>query len=340
MQVVKVEESVGTVLCHDITRIVIGEGKGPAFRKGHMITAEDIPELQKLGKRHVYVWKLDEGMVHENDAAIQIAQAITGSGLTLSEPKEGKVNLLASHAGMCCINEELLYQINMIEEVIVATRSNRRSIQTGEMAAGVRVIPLVFAKEKLTLIESLLHGNKLIQVNPYASLQAGIVITGNEVYSGLIKDQFGAVLKQKLASYGCSFMGQTIVPDDVARISQAVLQLVKAGAQIVLVTGGMSVDPDDVTPSALRAAGAEVISYGAPVLPGSMLMVSYLGDVPVLGLPGCVMYNQITVFDLVLPTILTGEKITRPLLVKLGLGGLCLSCPTCHYPNCTFGTGA
>ncbi|HPT70588.1 MAG TPA: molybdopterin-binding protein [Syntrophomonas sp.] len=340
MQIIKVEESEGTVLCHDITRIVIGEGKGPAFCKGHIITAEDIPELRKLGKRHVYVWKLDDGMVHENDAAIKIARAISGTGLTMSEPREGKVNLIADGDGMCKINEELLYEINMIEEVTVATRSNRRPIRAGEMAAGVRVIPLVFAEEKLTRIESLTKDKELIQVAPYAALQAGIVITGNEIYSGLIEDQFGPVLKNKMASYGCNIIGQTIVPDEVPKISQAVLDHINAGAQIVLVTGGMSVDPDDVTPTALRAAGAEVVSYGAPVLPGSMIMVAYIGEVPVLGLPGCVMYNRITIFDLILPSILTGEKITRPMLVRLGLGGLCLHCDTCHFPNCSFGTGA
>jgi molybdenum cofactor synthesis domain-containing protein len=340
MQMIKVEDAIGTVLCHDITRIVLGEGKGPAFRKGHMITAEDIPELRKLGKRHVYVWKLDDGLVHENDAAIRIARAISGTGLAVSEPREGKVNLIAQGDGLCKIDEELLYEINMIEEVTVATRSNRRPIRAGEMVAGVRVIPLVFAEEKLNRIESLTKGKQLIQVIPYAALQAGIVITGNEVYSGLIDDQFGPVLKNKMASYGCSIIGQTIVPDEVAKISQAVLDHIHAGAQIVLVTGGMSVDPDDVTPSALRAAGAEIVSYGAPVLPGSMMMAAYIGDVPVLGLPGCVMYNHVTVFDLILPTILTGEKITRPMLVRLGLGGLCLHCDTCHFPNCSFGTGA
>jgi molybdenum cofactor synthesis domain-containing protein len=340
MQTIRVEEAVGTVLCHDVTRIVIGEFKGPAFSKGHIITAEDIPELRKLGKEHVYVWKLEPGMVHENEAAIRIARAVSGNALTLSEPREGKVNLIASCDGMCKIDAELLFQVNMIEEVTVATRSNRRPVKAGEVVAGVRVIPLVFEAQKLEIIETLGQAREIIQVKPFTAYRVGIVITGNEVYSGLIADQFGPVLKSKMASYGCSLIDQAIVPDDVHMISQAVHDQIKAGAQMILVTGGMSVDPDDVTPSALRAAGAEVISYGAPVLPGSMLMAAYIGDIPVLGLPGCVMYSQVTVFDLILPTLLTGERVTRPMLVRLGMGGLCLNCPTCHYPNCSFGTGA
>lgn len=340
MHAIPIDKAVGTVLCHDVTRIVPGEYKGPAFSKGHIIIAEDIPILRKLGKEHVYVWELDDGLVHENDAAIRIARLIAGSGLNMSEPREGKVNLIASAEGMCKIDAEILYQLNMIEEVTVAARSNRRPVKAGEMVAGVRVIPLVFAEEKLERIEAITKGREVIQVKPFSAYQVGIIITGNEVYSGLIKDQFGAILKSKMTSYGCNVIGQTIVPDDTDLISQAVHDQIKAGAEVILVTGGMSVDPDDVTPSALRKAGAEVVSYGAPVLPGSMLMVAYIDDIPVLGLPGCVMYSKITVFDLILPTILTGEKVTRPMLVRLGMGGLCLNCEVCHYPNCGFGTGA
>ncbi len=340
MQVIPIDEAIGTVLCHDITRIVPGEFKGPAFSKGHIIAAEDIPELRKLGKEHVYVWKLDQGLVHENDAAIRIAQLIAGSGMNMSEPREGKVMLSAAGDGMCRIDTELLYEINMIEEVVIATRSNRRAIQTGEMVAGIRVIPLVFAEEKLKQIEALTAGRPVIEVKPFHPYRVGIVITGNEVYSGLIEDRFGPILKRKMELSNCSIIGQAIVPDETERISEAVNVHIQSGAKMVLVTGGMSVDPDDVTPAALRQMGAEIVSYGAPVLPGSMLMVSYIGDIPVLGLPGCVMYSKTTVFDLVLPTVLSGEKLTRSMLVRLGMGGLCLNCKVCHFPNCGFGTGA
>lgn len=336
---IPIDEAVGTVLCHDVTRIIPGEFKGPAFTKGHIIVAEDIPILRKLGKEHIYIWKMDDGLIHENDAATRIARLIAGSGLNMSEPREGKVILTASTEGMCRIDADILFQINMIEEVTVATRSNRRPVKAGEAVVGLRVIPLVFAEEKIQQIETLTNGREVIQVKPFTACRVGVVITGNEVYSGLIEDQFGAILKNKMTSYGCNVIGQTIVPDDIDLISQAVHDQIKAGAEMILVTGGMSVDPDDLTPSALRKAGAEVVSYGAPVLPGAMLMVAYIDNIPVLGLPGCVMYSKVTVFDLVLPTILSGEKITRPMLARLGMGGLCLNCNVCHYPNCGFGTG-
>ena len=340
MRVIPIDEAKGTVLCHDVTRIVPGEFKGPAFSKGHIIVAEDIPELRKLGKEHVYVWQLDQGLVHENDAAIRISRLIAGSGLNMSEPREGKVMLSAAGYGMCRIDTERLFEINMIEEVVIATRSNRRAIQAGDMVAGIRVIPLVFAEEKLKQIEALAAGRPVIEVKPFLPYRVGIVITGNEVYSGLIEDRFGSILKRKMELSGCSIIGQTIVPDETEKISAAVKGHISSGAEMVLVTGGMSVDPDDVTPAALRQMGAEIVSYGAPVLPGSMLMVSYVGDIPVLGLPGCVMYSKTTVFDLVLPTVLSGEKLTRPMLVRLGMGGLCLNCEVCHFPNCGFGSGA
>jgi molybdenum cofactor synthesis domain-containing protein len=328
------------VLCHDITKIVPDEYKGPAFSKGHVICTEDIPELLKLGKEHIYVWEMNPDMVHENDAAIRIAQALQGKGLILSEPKEGKVNLIAATRGMCIINETLLMEINMIEEVVVATRNNRKPANAGDIIAGIRVVPLVIDEQKLVMVEKLSAGREVIQVNSFITYRVGIVTTGSEVYYGRIKDKFGPLVKKKMEAYGCNVIRQILVTDDTEEISSAIHALIDEGAEIVLITGGMSVDPDDVTPRAVKEAGADIVTYGAPVLPGAMLMVAYLGDVPVLGLPGCVMYSKATIFDLILPTILTGERITRSMVAKLGLGGLCLNCEVCHYPACSFGTGA
>ncbi|NLT19729.1 MAG: molybdopterin-binding protein [Syntrophomonadaceae bacterium] len=340
MKTIRVEDAVGTVLCHDITRIVPGEFKGPAFRKGHIITPEDIPELLKLGKEHIYVWELGAGMVHEDDAAIRLAKAIMGNGLSMSEPREGKVNLIATSDGMCVINEDLLMEINLIEEVVVATRNHRRPVKLGEVVAGVRVVPLVFPQQHLERVETLCHQHEVIEVKPFNPYKVGIVTTGNEVFSGYIEDKFGPVLEEKIKKYNCSLQKQIIVPDDPQQITHSILELINQGAEMVLITGGMSVDPDDLTPAAVRATGAEIITYGAPVLPGAMLMVAYMGDLPILGLPGCVMYSKITIFDLIMPTILTGEKITRAMIARLGMGGLCLNCPQCHYPACGFGSGA
>ncbi|MBU2702359.1 molybdenum cofactor synthesis domain-containing protein [Sporomusaceae bacterium BoRhaA] len=340
MEVVNVEEAVGNVLCHDITKIIPGEYKGRAFKKGHIITEEDIPELLKLGKEHIYVWKMEAGKVHENEAGIRLAQAVAGTGLVLSEPKEGKVNLVAAQDGLCMIDEESLLEVNMIEELIVATRSNNRPVQKGDIIAGVRAVPLVIEEEKLLQAEQIGRKNPIVLVKPFHSYRVGIITTGSEVYHGRIQDQFGPVVKKKVEHYGCQVLEQIIVPDDAAQIAQAVQTLIHRGAELLLTTGGMSVDPDDVTPTGIKQAGATIVTYGAPVLPGAMLMVAYLGTVPILGLPGCVMYNKTTVFDLVLPLVLSGQTVTRPMVVKLGLGGLCLKCEVCHYPVCSFGTGA
>lgn len=340
MDVVKVEEAVGHVLCHDITKIIPGEFKGRAFKKGHIIMPEDIPELLRLGKEHLYVWKVEAGRIHENEAGLRLAQAVSGQGLRLTEPKEGKVNLVAEYDGLSLIDEDNLFQVNMIEELIVATCNNWRPVKKGDILAGVRVVPLVIEENKLVQAEAIGQASPIVSVHPFHPCQVGIVTTGSEVYHGRIEDQFGPVVQKKVENYGCSVMKQIIVSDDASQITQAVTTLIDSGAELILTTGGMSVDADDVTPSGIRQTGAKIVTYGAPVLPGAMLLIAYLGKVPILGLPGCVMYNETTILDLVLPLVLSGQIITRPMIVKLGMGGLCLKCEVCHYPVCSFGTGA
>lgn len=340
MQAIRVEDAVGTVLCHDLTKIVPGKTKGPAFKKGQVITEEDIPELLNMGKSHIYVWEVKKDQVHEDDAAIRLSRALGGQGISFTQPKEGKVSLIADFNGMCTINEDLLVQVNMIEDMVVATRSNRRPVIKGDIIAGIRVVPLVIDESKLQMVEHLSKEQETIRVKPFHSLKVGIITTGSEVYSGRIEDKFGPVVKEKIESYGCEVFKQIIVPDDVEQISAAIHSLKAEGAELILTTGGMSVDPDDVTPRSVREAGAEIVTYGAPVLPGAMLMVAYLGDVTILGLPGCVMYHKTTIFDLMIPLVLVGERIDKAMVAKLGLGGLCLNCKVCSYPVCTFGTGA
>ncbi len=340
MQTIRVDESVGTVICHDITRIVPNEFKGPAFKKGHIITRNDIPELLKLGKEHIYVWEITPGKLHENEAAIRLARAVTGQGISLSEPVEGKVSLIAETNGLLDINEKQLLESNLIDEIVIATINNHRAVKKGDIVAAVRVVPLLIDEHKLELVESSTNISPTIAIKPFKAYKVGIVTTGSEVYNGRIKDRFGPVVKEKVEAYGCRVLEQIIVPDDIEQITGAILQLIEQGAEMVLTTGGMSVDPDDVTPSAVRRTGAEIISYGAPVLPGAMMMVAYLNQVPILGLPGCVMYCKTTVFDLLIPSILAGEKVSRMMISRLGMGGLCRQCDVCHFPACSFGTGA
>lgn len=340
MQVMRVEDAVGCVLCHDITKIVPGEYKGRAFKKGHIVTREDIPQLLKLGKEHIYIWEVRPGYVHENEAGSRIAQALKGPGIILTEPNEGKVSMIAEYDGLCSIKEETLLAINSIEEIVVATRNNSRPVKKGDKIAGVRVVPLVIEEHKLGMVDNLARGSEVVAIKKYTSYNAGIITTGSEVFHGRIEDKFGPVVREKVEAYGSQVIQHIIVPDDAELIADAVKTLINNGAELILTTGGMSVDPDDVTPSGIKKAGAEIVTYGAPVLPGAMLMVAYLGRIPILGLPGCVMYHRTTIFDLVLPLVLTEQVITRPLIVKLGMGGLCLECDVCLYPACSFGTGA
>lgn len=337
---IKVEDAIGTVLCQDITKIIPGEFKGVAFKKGHVVTAADVPELLKLGKEHLYVWEVKDGFIHENEAGMRLAKAVAGKGIRFTEPKEGKVNLIVENDGLCQVNEELLFEINMIESIVVATVNNHRPLKKGDIVAGVRVVPLTIEEEKIRKIEEIAEGKTVIYVEPFKQFKVGIITTGSEVYHGRIQDKFGPVVRTKAEEFNCPVIRQIIVDDDIEQIVDAVHTLKAEGAEMIFTTGGMSVDPDDLTPSGIRRSGAEIVTYGAPILPGAMLMVAYLGDIPILGLPGCVMYHKTTVFDLVLPMVLTGQRVTRPMIVKLGKGGLCLQCKECRYPNCSFGTGA
>ena len=340
MKTVPVENSVGMVLCHDITQITPGEFKGRAFKKGHIIQQEDIPKLLDLGKRQIFVWELSEGFVHENDAAMRIAAAAVGPGISLSEPKEGKVSLSAQAEGLLKINVAAFNAINEVDQAMLATQHSNQKVTEGKTVAGTRIIPLVIEEAKINHIESICRQHyPVIEVKPFKPCNAGIVTTGSEVFYRRIEDKFGPVLFSKFAEFGCSVLKQIFVPDSIELIAESIRTLLERGAEIIAVTGGMSVDPDDVTPAGIRAAGGRIVTYGAPTLPGAMFLLAYIGAVPVLGLPGCVMYHKTTIFDLVLPRILAGEALTRQDITSLGHGGLCADCQECRYPDCGFGKG-
>lgn len=335
---VPVAESVGMVLCHDITRIVPGREKGRAFRKGQIVTKEDIPKLRDLGKEHIYVWEAIHDLIHEDEAALRLAQLAAGPGLYWDEPNQGKVSLRASYDGMLKFRGDRLNRLNSLDGVVLATMHNNRVVFKEQLVAGTRVIPLTIPRQILEEAEEICSGTApLLSVKPFQPLWVGIVTTGSEVYSGRIKDGFTSVVRKKTAPFGARLLGHVIVPDDPYLIATEIHQMIGEGAELVIVTGGMSVDPDDVTPTGIKASGAEVVSYGAPVLPGSMFMLAYLGHVPVCGLPGCVMFNKTTVFDLVLPRIFAGERLAKADIVALGQGGLCEECKVCRYPACAFG---
>jgi molybdenum cofactor synthesis domain-containing protein len=341
MITVPVEDAVGKVLGHDITRIVPGLFKGRAFKKGRIIQKEDIPELRDLGKAHIYVLEIQSGMIHEDEAACRIAAAATGSGLCLSEPAEGKVNLVTARSGLLKVNTEALYRINQIEDVMFATLHTHQLVRAAQPVAGTRIIPLFTDEKRLEAVEKICRqGFPLIEVKPLVPVKVGIVTTGSEIYHGRIEDKFGPVLREKFSALGSEVIDQVFVSDDVDMTANAIGDLIRHGARFIAVTGGMSVDPDDQTPAGIRAAGGAVVIYGAPVLPGAMFMLAHIGDVPVVGLPGCVMVHKTSIFDLVVPRLLAGEGVTKADIVSMGHGGFCANCPDCRYPICPFGKTA
>lgn len=340
MKLIKTEDAAGHVLCHDITQIIRGVTKDTVFRKGHIVTKEDIPVLLSVGKDHLYIWENEEGMLHENEAAEILCSICRGTHIERSDVKEGKIELIASCDGLLKIDNEKLKQINSIGQMMIATRHGNFPVQKGDKLAGTRIIPLVIEKEKMEVAKRLCGEEPILNVLPFSHKKVGIITTGNEVYHGRIKDTFTPVLKEKLEDYDAEVVKHVILDDNHDKITMNCLKMIEEGVDLILCTGGMSVDPDDKTPLAIKNTGAKIISYGAPVLPGAMFLLAYYKNtIPILGLPGCVMYSKKTIFDLILPRIMADDKVTEEELAALGQGGLCLSCPTCTFPNCGFGKG-
>lgn len=336
---VPVTDAVGMVLPHDITEIVKDEFKGRAFKKGHIIREEDVDHLKRLGKEHIYVLQLGPEEIHENEAAGILADALSGPGAVLSsEPVEGKIAINAGCDGLLKINEEALYQFNLLGEVMCATLQTNTPVRKGENIAATRLIPLVSERAIVEQAAAIAQAeNPIIEVKELRKAKAGLVITGNEVFSGKIKDKFENVLREKLAELGSEVISVIFAPDDIDLIGEAITKSIGAGADLIITSGGMSVDPDDVTRMGIAKAGATDCFYGTPVLPGAMFLCGRIGDIPVLGLPACGMFHKITVFDLILPRILTGEQFGREEFAQMGHGGLCRNCKRCQYPVCNFG---
>ena len=338
MKLIPVTKAVGMVLSHDITEIVPGQFKGPAFKRGHVVRQEDLDRLLDLGKENIAVLDLGPSWVHEDDAAQRLAKAASGGGIALSAPSEGKVNMIASNDGLLKIKVDRLDSINSIPDIMMATLHTNQLVKGGQIVAGTRIIPLTIENAILQNAEAHCDPkDPVVSIRPVKPHLVGIITTGSEVYHKRIQDKFGPVVKKKISALSSRILRQIYVPDDIGMTVTSITNLIEEGAQIVLITGGMSVDPDDLTPSSIRATGAEVITYGAPVLPGAMFMLAYLRDIPIIGLPGCVMYHEASIFDLILPRILAGERLTRKDIIAFGHGGMCMGCDDCRYPSCGFG---
>lgn len=338
MKYIRTEEAVGHILCHDITQIIPGVIKDAVFRKGHIVREEDIPVLLSVGKEHLYVWENDDSMLHENDAAEILRDICINENMTATAPKEGKIELIADCDGLFLVDTARLQAINSLGEMLIATRFSGFPVKKGDKLCGTRIVPLVIEKEKMEKAKAAAGKTPLMRLVPLKPVKYGLVATGSEVAKGLIKDSFSDVMKAKMAEFGCEMIARTTPGDDDQIITRDINEMLEAGADMVICTGGMSVDPDDRTPLSIRNTGAKVVSYGAPVLPGAMFLLAYTEEgKPICGLPGCVMYSKRTIFDIILPYLLAGVPVTAEMLAGLGDGGLCLSCPECHYPNCGFG---
>ena len=338
MKLIRTQDAVGHVLCHDMTQIIPGQYKDARFRKGHVVREEDIPVLLSMGKENLYVWEMVPGMVHENDAAERLCALCGNRHMIRSQVKEGKLELSAAMDGLFRVDTARLNQINLLEDIMVATRHGNRAVRKGDKLCGTRVIPLVIEEEKLLRAEAIGGGRPLLELLPWKLRTAGVITTGSEVAKGLIEDAFTPVVERKLSAFGIAMTEHRVVGDGAENVAAAIADVRAAGVDLVICTGGMSVDPDDNTPAAIRRSGAEIVTYGAPALPGAMFLLGYYGDgTPVMGLPGCVMYAKTTIFDIVLPRIAAGVPVTREEIAALGEGGLCLGCERCTYPNCGFG---
>lgn len=338
MKLIKTENAVGHVLCHDMTQIIPGEYKDARFRKGHIVTEEDIPVLLSMGKENLYVWEKTEGILHENEAAERLAALCRNKNMTQTEVKEGKIELKAAIRGLFRVDTERLNMVNDIDELMIATRHGNTVVDPGDKLCGTRCIPLVIDEKKLIAAEAAAGEKPLLELLPFKLKRAGVITTGSEVFSGRIEDKFTPVLVRKLADFGIEVTEHIITDDGLEHVCESIRKMREKDLDLLLCTGGMSVDPDDNTPGAIKQSGARIVTYGAPVLPGAMFLLGYFDDgQPIMGLPGCVMYAKATIFDLVLPRIAAGVELTRRDFTTLGEGGLCLGCEHCHYPICPFG---
>ena len=338
MKLIDTKDAVGQVLCHDMTQIIRGVTKDARFRKGHIVTEEDIPVLLSMGKEHIYVWERKEGILHEDEAAVRLAALCQNDNMAASPVKEGKIELSAACDGLFRVDVERLAALNIQDDIMIATRHTNTVVHKGDKLAGTRIIPLVIPEEKLDAVVTRAGDTPIMELLPFQLKTCGLITTGNEVSKGRIQDTFTPVIVDKLAAFGVTVTEHHFPGDDMQAITDAILDCKAKGVDMVLCTGGMSVDPDDRTPGAIKATGANIVSYGAPVLPGAMFLLGYFDDgTPVMGLPGCVMYAKATIFDLILPRVCAKVPVTRKDLAMLGHGGLCLGCEECHYPICPFG---
>ncbi|QJB57193.1 FmdE family protein [Pseudodesulfovibrio sp. zrk46] len=334
-----VEESIGKAVAHDMTRIVPGESKGVEFSRGHVVTAGDVCRLQQMGRFNLYVdQKVPNGYIHEDEAAKTFAGRMCGHGVAIEgDPREGKINFIAETDGILLLDDAKQRAFNTLPDVVVASRHEFSLVRAGRRIAATRAIPLYLERNIFGRALAILNGTPLFSIAPLRKVNVGLLITGNEVFKGLIEDRFADVLNAKVAHFGSHISKTLIRPDDAAEIASAAKELEQAGCELIITTAGLSVDPDDVTRQGLVEAGMKDVLYGMPVLPGAMTLVGQIGKSRVLGVPACALFHKTTSLDILLPRLLADLRITRSDVAKLGNGGLCMECTSCTFPKCPFG---
>lgn len=336
MKKIKVEDAIGLTLCHDLTAMYDGF-KGPLFKRGHIIKEEDVEKMLNIGKKHVFVWADEEGEIHEEDCAKRLSAGAQVKGAHYSDISEGKTVLISDTEGLFRVNRNLLNRVNSIGDITISTLPDHYPVKKGDRLASMRIVPLVTKVSRIEEYEEMCKKEKLLDILPYNYKKVGVIITGSEIYNGRIKDKFEPVVREKLKKFPSEITDVKICDDDLEMIVSAAKKMVDDGVQMLIFTGGMSVDPDDLTPTAVKRLGADIVSHGVPSQPGNMTLMAYLGNIPVIGVPGAAISMPTTIFDVLLPQMFTDEKITKENLVNLGDGGLCQLCEKCRFPNCSFG---
>jgi hypothetical protein len=326
MELIKTEEALGQVLCHDMTQIIPGVFKGPRFKKGHVIKAEDIPVLLDMGKERIYVWKKTEGQLHEEEGAELLRDLCQGANVRAGKVSEGKIDLFASGQGLLKIKSKKLAALNSIDGLAVITLRGNQGVKEGDKIASVKIIPLLIAQEKLDQAGEICGDEKILHILPYHPKKAGLIVTGNEIAHGRIPNAAPEVMQKKLAPFGAECARAVILEDNPQEITAHIVSMIDSGLDLILCTGGMSVDPDDKTPLGIKNTGARIVSYGIPLQPGTMMLLAYYQkggkNIPLLGLPACVLHNGITALDILLPRLMADDPISREDLALLGEGGL------------------
>ncbi|MCL2408385.1 MAG: molybdopterin-binding protein [Oscillospiraceae bacterium] len=339
MKKLRVQDAIGESLCHDMTGILPDGKKGVVFKRGHVIRESDIPALLDIGKSHIFAWDPDADEVHEDDAAMICAEAVCGNGVSYDKtPSEGKVLMYSDIHGLFCVQRDLLRRINSVGDYTVACLPSYTDVEPGQKLGGIRIVPLVTKRENTESVQRICTDEPVFRVHPYKPLKCGVIITGSEVYYGRIEDKFEPIMRRKIEKYGGEIIGVVKCPDDLGDILKAISAFGAGGADLILLTGGMSVDPDDLTPTAIRESGAAIITQGIPMQPGNMLTIAEKDGMYMIGVPGASMHSPVTSLDVFLPRIFAGIDIPRD-FAAFGEGGFCSGCEVCTYPRCYFGRG-